>query len=61
MSTIPRWGAALAVALLLTLAACSRLPGLSTPVALQPTAAPTALPTRAPAAAPTRRGCLNEY
>ncbi len=60
---------ALAVALLLTLSACSRVPGLSTPVALQPTvaptqprptattarptAAPTRVPTQAPTAAPT--------
>ena len=66
MSHMRYWGAALAAALLLVLSACSRLPGLSTPVALQPTiaptqarptptlAAPTAAPTRIPTQAPTR-------
>ncbi|MFN8474533.1 MAG: M1 family metallopeptidase [Anaerolineae bacterium] len=70
MTNIQRQGAAVAVALLLTLSACARLPGPTTPVALQPTlsptqppatatvapptAAPTLAPTTAPTAAPTQ-------
>lgn len=63
MSTIRHRGAALAVALLLTLSACSRLPAMTPSVAVGPTVAPTtarptaaapaptAIPTRAPTAA----------